>query len=82
MDGQLTLGENTADNGGTRLAYDAFLATPGAKNGPDGLGYSPARRFFLRYAQGWCETTPKKPPKRRRKPTPTLLASIGSTACS
>jgi endothelin-converting enzyme/putative endopeptidase len=55
VDGELTLGENTADNGGLWLAYDAFLATPGAKDGKDGLGYSPTQRFFLGYAQGWCE---------------------------
>jgi endothelin-converting enzyme/putative endopeptidase len=54
VDGRLTLGENTADNGGIRLAYDAFLTTPGAKKGKDALGYTPAQRFFLSYAQGWC----------------------------
>ena len=55
VDGELTLGENTADNGGLWLAYHAFLDTPGAKDGKDGLSYSPAQRFFLSYAQGWCE---------------------------
>ena len=70
VDGQLTLGENTADNGGTRLAYDAFLATPGAKNGPDGLGYSPARRFFLSYAQGWCEHHTEEAAKEEAKTDP------------
>jgi putative endopeptidase len=54
IDGKLTLGENTADNGGIRLAYNAFLATASAKEGKDGLGYTPAQRFFLSYAQGWC----------------------------
>jgi putative endopeptidase len=55
VDGELTLGENTADNGGAWLAYDAFLATPVAKDGKDGLGFTPTQRFFLSYAQGWCE---------------------------
>ena len=55
VDGELTLGENTADNGGARLSYSAFLSTPGAKAGPDAHGYTPAQRFFLSYAQGWCE---------------------------
>jgi putative endopeptidase len=27
---------------------------PGAKAGTDSLGYTPAQRFFLSYAQGWC----------------------------
>ena len=35
VDGKLTLGENTADNGGIRLSYEAFLTTPGAKAGKD-----------------------------------------------
>ena len=54
LDGKLTLGENTADNGGIRLSYNAFLTTPAAKAGEDSLGYTPAQRFFLSYAQGWC----------------------------
>jgi putative endopeptidase len=55
VDGKLTLGENTADNGGLRLAYAAFLTTQGAKAGKDAHGYTPVQRFFLSYAQGWCE---------------------------
>jgi endothelin-converting enzyme/putative endopeptidase len=54
VDGELTLGENTADNGGIRLSYDAFLSTPAAKVGADSLGYTPTQRFFLSYAQAWC----------------------------
>jgi putative endopeptidase len=54
VDGKLTLGENTADNGGIRLSFDAFLTTQGAKAGKDAHGYTPAQRFFLSYAQGWC----------------------------
>ena len=54
VDGELTLGENTADNGGIRLAYDAFRTMRAAEGGNDLLGYTPAQRFFLSYAQGWC----------------------------
>jgi predicted metalloendopeptidase len=54
LDGKLTLGENTADNGGIRLGYEAFLASPAATGGKDSLGYTPAQRFFLSFAQAWC----------------------------
>lgn len=70
VDGVLTLGENIADNGGIRLAYDAFLATPGAKEGKDGLGYSPAQLFFLSYAQGWCENHTEESAKEDAKTDP------------
>jgi putative endopeptidase len=52
--GELTLGENVADNGGIRLAYTAFLGRPGAQDGKDASGYTPEQRFFLSYAQSWC----------------------------
>jgi putative endopeptidase len=56
LNGQLTLGENTADNGGLRIAYMALMDTltgPAAAAEVD--GYSPAQRFFLAYGQLWCE---------------------------
>jgi endothelin-converting enzyme/putative endopeptidase len=55
LDGHLTLGENTADNGGTRLALMALrkaLAASGRQQKID--GYTPDQRFFLAYAQSWC----------------------------
>jgi putative endopeptidase len=62
QNGQLTLGENTADNGGIRIAYQALQATL-AKQGITDLdgkqdvvdGYTPAQRFFLAFGQVWCE---------------------------
>lgn len=54
VDGKLTLGENTADNGGASLAYSAFTATQAARADKDPLGYTPVQRFFLSYAQSWC----------------------------
>ncbi len=54
MNGELTLGENTADNGGLRIAYAAYkLATKG-KALKDIDGFTPDQRFFVAYAQGWC----------------------------
>jgi putative endopeptidase len=56
LNGQLTLGENTADNGGLRIAYMALMDTlAGAAPAHEIDGYSPAQRFFLAYGQLWCE---------------------------
>jgi putative endopeptidase len=62
VNGHLTLGENTADNGGLRIAYQALmdvLAKDGAAAEPgyvDGKrdGYTPAQRFFITFGQVWC----------------------------
>jgi predicted metalloendopeptidase len=57
VNGRLTLGENGADNAGIRLAYMALLG--GLENGSVDKnkldGYTPEQRFFLGYAQIWCE---------------------------
>ena len=58
LNGKLTLGENTADNGGLRLAYMALLARA-AQDGVDlknksADGYTPLQQFFLGFAQDWC----------------------------
>jgi predicted metalloendopeptidase len=55
INGRLTLGENTADNGGLRLALMAYLAGPGAKNHSKVDGFTPEQRVFLGWAQVWCE---------------------------
>jgi putative endopeptidase len=63
LNGHLTLGENTADNGGLRIAYQALmdvLAKDGAAGEPgyeDGKrdGYTPAQRFFISFGQVWCQ---------------------------
>jgi putative endopeptidase len=57
VNGRLTLGENTADNGGLRLALMAYLAGPGAKNTSKIDGFTPEQRVFLGWAQVWCENT-------------------------
>jgi putative endopeptidase len=58
LNGQLTLGENTADNGGLRIAYMALLDTLAAqgKSIDDKIdGYTEAQRYFLGFAQVWCQ---------------------------
>jgi putative endopeptidase len=59
LNGSLTLGENTADNGGLRLALQALentmsnAATPGA----DPSGFTPEQRFFISYGETWCSNS-------------------------
>jgi len=58
LNGKLTLGENTADNGGLCLAYMALLDTLAAegKSINDKIdGYTEAQRYFLGFAQVWCQ---------------------------
>jgi putative endopeptidase len=58
LNGQLTLGENTADNGGLRIAYMALMDTLAAqgKSIDDKIdGYTEAQRYFLGFAQVWCQ---------------------------
>ena len=52
VNGQLTLGENIADLGGVRLAYDAAMQVAGS--GPIIEGFDPRQQFFLAYGQTWC----------------------------
>jgi putative endopeptidase len=60
VNGKLTLGENTADNGGLLLAYMAYLDRA-KKNGVDLMakkdGYTAPQRFYIGYAQNWCENS-------------------------
>ena len=53
--GQLTLGENTADNGGLRVALMALLSSMNGKVPQQLEGYSPEQRAFLGWGQVWCE---------------------------
>jgi putative endopeptidase len=60
VNGKLTLGENTADNGGLRLAYIAFMADAKRKNidlAKTQDGYTPVQQFFLGHGQNWCGST-------------------------
>ena len=59
LNGRLTLGENTADNGGARIALMALEhMIADDKSGKEGQkidGYTPEQRFFLGFARVWCE---------------------------
>ncbi|MGA8030124.1 MAG: M13 family metallopeptidase, partial [Bryobacteraceae bacterium] len=58
LNGKLTLGENTADNGGIRLAYLALmddLAKKSVAVSKKDDGYTQPQQFFLAFAQIWCQ---------------------------
>ncbi|MGA8432009.1 MAG: M13 family metallopeptidase [Candidatus Sulfotelmatobacter sp.] len=59
LNGRLTLGENTADNGGARIALMALEhMIADDKTGKEGQkidGYTPEQRFFLGFGRVWCE---------------------------
>jgi putative endopeptidase len=77
INGKLTLGENTADNGGARIAYMALMDAIAARTSPKIDGFTPEQRFFLSFGQIWCanerpeavklqvQTDPHSPPKYR-----------------
>jgi len=54
LNGKLTLGENTADNGGLRLAYMALMSDKDGANRPPVDGFTPEQRLFLGWGQVWC----------------------------
>ena len=58
LNGHLTLGENTADNGGIRIAFQALMHTlqQGGQSPTAELdGYTAAQRFFIAFGQVWCQ---------------------------
>jgi predicted metalloendopeptidase len=65
LNGKLTLGENTADNGGLKLAYMALTGIIG--NTPVKLidGYTPTQRYFLAYGQIWCQNVTDQEARKR-----------------
>jgi endothelin-converting enzyme/putative endopeptidase len=76
INGKLTLGENTADNGGARIALMALLNTLG-NNMKKIDDMTPEQRFFVAFGQIWCsnereealrlqvQTDPHSPPEFR-----------------
>lgn len=78
LNGRLTLGENTADNGGARIALAALeRMIADDKTGKEGQkidGYTPEQRFFLGFARVWCE---KRTPEYARQQVTTNPHSPG-----
>jgi putative endopeptidase len=65
VNGNLTLGENIADQGGLNIAYDAFQKAVAGKPDPKIDGMTRDQRFFLGFASAW-----------RQKYTPELTKLI------
>jgi len=60
LNGRLTLGENTADNGGARIALMALHEMMKAEHeNPNKKidGYTADQRFFLGFGRVWCQNT-------------------------
>jgi putative endopeptidase len=63
LNGRLTLGENTADNGGIRIAFNAMQKALADRGAPGDKidGFTPEQRFFISFAQEWCaNVTPER----------------------
>ena len=63
VNGKLTAGENIADNGGVKLAYQAYHTWRSQQRTPPPSlieGYTDDQLYFMAYAQSWCDkTTPE-----------------------
>ncbi len=70
LNGKLTLGENTADNGGLRIALMALAATLGDKKVAPIDGYTPDQRLFLGWAQVWCQNVTPEASRMRAQTDP------------
>jgi putative endopeptidase len=55
LNGRLTLGENTADNGGLRVSYMALQQSLAGQPRRKIDGFTPEQRFFLGFANVWCQ---------------------------
>jgi putative endopeptidase len=68
VNGRLTLGENTADNGGLRIAYEALLDALAEehKSLDEKIdGFTEAQRYFIGFAQLWCENRTEAASRQR-----------------
>ena len=90
VNGALTLGENIADNGGLKLAFEAYRALrKSAKESVVADGMTEDQQFFLGFAQGWCsvyrpdfermvvQTNPHSPPRFRVRGPLTNMPQFG-----
>ena len=79
VNGRLTLGENTADNGGLRLALMAYLAGAGRERPGEDRRLHPEQRVFLGWAQVWCENARPEAERLKAATNPHSSNSTAST---
>lgn len=67
VDGELTQGENIADNGGLNISWDAYMLSLNGKKPVAIDGFTYDQRFFLGYAKVWRQKMRDKELMRRLK---------------
>ncbi len=70
LNGKLTLGENTADNGGLRIAMMALDKRLQSSKVGKIDGFAPLQRLFLGWAQVWCGDMREAESKQRATTDP------------
>uniref|UniRef100_H2ZFD7 Endothelin-converting enzyme 1 n=1 Tax=Ciona savignyi TaxID=51511 RepID=H2ZFD7_CIOSA len=90
VNGNLTLGENIADNGGVRLAYNAYQVWKQTNGSSEmllpSLNYTHNQLFFISFAQLWCSLTTPQALKHQVKvdvhspPKPRVIGSLSNFA--
>ena len=76
LNGKLELGENTADNGGLRIAYMALMDTLDGKQPPKRDGFTPEQRLFLGWGQVWCENITQESARLQAQTNPHALGEF------
>jgi predicted metalloendopeptidase len=71
LNGRLTLGENTADNGGVKIALMALRKAMDDQDMNKKIdGFTAEQRFFLGFAQIWCQNVTPENARVRAKTDP------------
>ncbi len=71
--GEYTLGENLADHGGLKVAFNAYKNATAGKTLKDWQGITADQRFFLAYAGVWADNITEKEIRNRTKSDPHSL---------
>ena len=79
VNGELTLGENIADNSGLAIAYKAYQLSLAGKEAPVIDGLTGDQRFFIGWAQVWRDKMRDNAPIMRIKSDPHSPEQIRGT---